>query len=464
MRYSKNKVFQLLKDSFPDILERINDPIIVIDKDGYVVYVNAAYEYQLGASRGQVLRKNLYHKYPHDKLLHVLKTGQPIEAEEHYNETLGFDIVASFLPIKGKDGQVNGVIGVGNIGSVYHLNKYLRSVKSQGRKGIKASIYKMHDSFSKVISQDQKMLYCINVVSKVAGTEASIMLRGETGSGKEVLAQAIHEASERRTYPFVAINCSAIPETLLESELFGYVAGAFTGAKSSGKIGKLEEAQNGTLFLDEIGDISLNTQVKLLRFTQERYIEKLGINKRIPVNVRIISATNKNLEQMVQQGEFRSDLYYRLNVVPIFIPPLRERFADISLFAFYFLNNYIKKYGKTISMSPDAIECLQDYHWPGNVRELKNVIEHAVIMCQGDTITPDDFKLSKNIGVQQGEPSNLCLNTAVEELERKIINAALEKAYYNRSRAAKYLGISRNSFYAKLKKYNIDIKDQPTAK
>ena len=153
---SKNKVFQLLKDSFTEILEQINDPIIVIDKDGYVVYVNAAYEYQVGASRGQVLRKNLHDKYPHDKLLHVLKSGQPIEAEEHYNETLGFDIVASFLPIKGNDGQVNGVIGVGNIGSVYHLNKYLRSVKNQGRKGIKASIFKMHDSFSKVISQDQK--------------------------------------------------------------------------------------------------------------------------------------------------------------------------------------------------------------------------------------------------------------------------------------------------------------------
>jgi len=463
MSFSKNKVFQLLKDSFPDILEHINDPIIVIDKDGCVVYVNAAYEYQLGASRGQVLSKNLHHKYPQDKLLHVLKTGQPIEAESHYNETLGFDIVASFLPIKGKDDQINGVIGVGNIGSVYHLNKYLRSVKSQGRKGIKASIYKMQDSFSKVISQDQKMLYCINLASKVAGTEASIMLRGETGSGKEVIAQAIHETSERRTYPFVAINCSAIPETLLESELFGYAAGAFTGAKSSGKIGKLEEAQNGTLFLDEIGDISLNTQVKLLRFTQERYIEKLGKNKRIPLNVRIISATNKNLEQMVQQGEFRSDLYYRLNVVPIFIPSLRERFADISLLAFNFLNIYVKKYGKTLSMSPDGIEYLQEYHWPGNVRELKNVIEHAVIMCPGDTITRDDFQLNINNNIKQAELSTLCLDTAVEELERKIINAALKKARYNRSRAANYLGISRNSFYAKLKKYNIIIKDEPTA-
>jgi len=284
------------------------------------------------------------------------------------------------------------------------------------------------------------------------------MLRGETGSGKELIAKAIHDASNRSTQPFVAINCSAIPENLLESELFGYVSGAFTGAKASGKIGKFEEAKNGTLFLDEIGDISLSTQVKLLRFTQEKYIEKLGENKKIPVDVRIISATNRNIEQMVQQGEFRADLYYRLNVVPIFIPPLRERFADISVLSFYFLNYYSNKYNKNLSIDPNAIECLQNYAWPGNVRELKNVIEHAVIMSQGEIITEDNFQFNITTNARGPEIKNLSFDSAVEELEKTIIKAALEKTNYNRSKAAKYLGISRNSFYSKIQKYKIDLK------
>jgi transcriptional regulator with PAS, ATPase and Fis domain len=302
------------------------------------------------------------------------------------------------------------------------------------------------------------MVHCIGLANKVAGTEASIMLRGETGSGKEVIAKAIHDASNRSTQPFVAINCSAIPENLLESELFGYVSGAFTGAKASGKIGKFEEAKNGTIFLDEIGDISLSTQVKLLRFTQEKYIEKLGENKKIPVDVRIISATNRNIEQMVQQGEFRADLYYRLNVVPIFIPPLRERFADISVLSFYFLNYYSKKYNKKLSIDPNAIECLQNYAWPGNVRELKNVIEHAVIMSQGEIITEDNFQFNITTNARAPEIKTLSLDSAVEELEKTIIKAALEKANYNRSKAARYLGISRNSFYSKIQKYKIDLK------
>lgn len=459
MHNNDDRVSQLLKDSFISILENIIDPIILIDKNGYIVYVNSAYEHQLGVSREHILHKNLIEKRPSDKLIHVLETGQPIEAEAHYNETLGYDIVATFLPIKDETGQLKCVIGIGTAGPIYHLHKHLCSlvIKKQKQASYKSSNSKFHNSFKEIISHDKKMMFCLALASKVAGTEASIMLRGETGTGKEVLAKAIHEASDRAKYPFVAINCSAIPENLLESELFGYAPGAFTGASSSGKIGKFEEAQNGTLFLDEIGDISLNIQVKLLRFTQEKYIERLGGNRKIPINVRIISATHKNIEQMVQHGEFRADLYYRLNVVPIFIPPLRERYADISQLSLYYLNYYTKKYGKTLSMSPDAIELLQKYHWPGNIRELKNVIEHAVIMCQADTITSIDFQLNVDAGKKQVDPSALTLSTAVEELERNKIITALEKTYYNKSRAAKYLGISRNALYAKLTKYNISF-------
>ncbi|NLL57478.1 MAG: sigma 54-interacting transcriptional regulator [Firmicutes bacterium] len=449
------EVLKLFNDSFLSILDKINDPVIVIDKDGIVIYVNSAYEYQIGISREKILHKNLYEKYPNDKLLSVLKTGEQIK-DEYYDETLGYDIVAHFIPLKDADRKVKGVIGVGNANAICKINKHLRAlvVGNTGKPKRKVNRAELQ-AFKNIISDDPKMLHCINIAANVAKTDASVMLRGETGCGKELFAEAIHKASNRSKYPFVEINCSAIPENLLESELFGYAPGAFTGARSQGKKGKFEEAHNGTLFLDEIGDISLNTQVKLLRFTQEKYIEKLGDTKKIPVNVRIISATNRNLEQMVQQGEFRADLFYRLNVVPIFIPPLRERFIDISILASHFLNHYAKKYNKSIMLTPDAVECLQDYPWPGNVRELKNVIEHAVILCQTNKITRDDLQLNVLSTPVKPEFHTLHLNTAVEKLEKTIILEALAKANNNKSKAINYLNISRSAFYAKLKKYKI---------
>lgn len=449
------EVLKLFNDSFLSILDKINDPVIVIDKDGIVIYVNSAYEYQIGISREKILHKNLYEKYPNDKLLSVLKTGEQIK-DEYYDETLGYDIVAHFIPLKDADRKVKGVIGVGNANAICKINKHLRAlvVGNTGKPKRKVNRAELQ-AFKNIITQDPKMLHCINIAANVAKTDASVMLRGETGCGKELFAEAIHKASNRSKYPFVEINCSAIPENLLESELFGYAPGAFTGARSQGKKGKFEEAHNGTLFLDEIGDISLNTQVKLLRFTQEKYIEKLGDTKKIPVNVRIISATNRNLEQMVQQGEFRADLFYRLNVVPIFIPPLRERFIDISILASHFLNHYAKKYNKSIMLTPDAVECLQDYPWPGNVRELKNVIEHAVILCQTNKITRDDLQLNVLSTPVKPEFHTLHLNTAVEKLEKTIILEALAKANNNKSKAINYLNISRSAFYAKLKKYKI---------
>jgi transcriptional regulator with PAS, ATPase and Fis domain len=255
----------------------------------------------------------------------------------------------------------------------------------------------------------------------------------------------------------VAVNCATIPENLIESELFGYSPGAFTGARTSGKVGKIEMANRGTLFLDEIGDLSYSTQVKLLRFTQERYIERIGGNSQIPIDVRIITATNRNLEQMVQQGEFRADLYYRLNVIPIHIPPLRERPGDIGLLAHYFLDYYCKKYDKKMGFSIEAMEYLQDYSWPGNIRELKNIIEHAVIICPGDTISPSHFNLMLNDYANIRDSSVLNLHQAIEYTEKTIIKKALEKAANNKSKAIEYLGISRGAFYDKLKKYKLDM-------
>lgn len=455
---SKNnaEILKLFSDSFFTILDKINDPLIVVDRDGIVVYVNNAYEYQIGVSRDKILYKNLYKKYPEDKLLNVLQTGQPVKGDEHYNETLGYDIIADFIPLKDVAGNVQGVIGVGNANIVYKINKHLQALVVGSTGKARKKYYRENISaFKNIVSDDPKMLHCLNIAANVARTDATVMLRGETGTGKELIAAAIHSASGRFHGPFVEINCAAVPENLLESELFGYISGAFTGARTTGKRGKIEEAHNGTLFLDEIGDVSPGIQVKLLRFIQERYIEKLGETKKTPVSTRIIAATNRNLEQMVQQREFRIDLFYRLNVVPIFVPPLRERIADIPLLAYHFLNYYGKKYNKELSFTPGAMKQLQEHSWPGNVRELKNIVEQAVILCEADTITTDDLQLYLWEAPLKNKSRSLHLNTAVKKLEKKIIKEALAKAKNNKSLAINYLGISRSAFYAKLKTYDL---------
>ena len=457
MPQQNSEIFELLKNYFLALLGYINDPIIVIDKNGIVVYINSAYEHQVGISKEKILHKNLYEKCPNDKLLKILETGKEVkESVCYYDETLGYHIVASFIPLKCNEGRIKGVVGVGNTKTISRINEHFRSIVARSVKDRKEKIDTADlKDFSNIVSNDPRMLHCLKIAANVAKTDASVVLRGETGTGKELFADAIHKASNRSKQPLVAINCSAIPENLLESELFGYTPGAFTGASSAGKIGKIERANNGTLFLDEIGDSSLNIQVKLLRFTQEKYIERIGGTKRIPVNVRIIAATNRNLEQMVQQNEFRADLFYRLCVVPIFIPPLRERFMDISLLSIHFLNYFAKTYEKDLSFTPDAIDYLQNYPWPGNVRELKNVIEHVVIMCQKNKINAKDLQLKiLNMPVKT-EPHTLRLNDAIERLEKSIIKQALSEAKYNKSKAINLLGISRSAFYDKLERYDI---------
>ena len=454
---SNKKTMKLFKDSFLSILESINDPVIVIDKKGMVIYVNKAYEYQIGISRENILQRNLTERCPEDKLLTVLKTGLQVEGDEYYDKTLGYNIVAHFIPLKNENEEVKGVAGVGNASTINRINKHLRALVVRNEAETKQQVNKKElRAFKRIISNDPKMLHCINIADRVAKTDASVILRGETGCGKELFAEAIHKASNRAANPFVVVNCSTIPENLLESELFGYTSGAFTGASSRGKKGKFEKAHGGTLFLDEIGDISLSTQVKLLRFTQEKYIERLGETKKIPVNVRIISATHRNLEQLIQQGEFRADLFYRLNVVPIYIPPLRDNIADIPLLSYYFLNYYTKKYKKNnLTLSPDAVKYLQDHSWPGNVRELKNVIEQAVILCRTNEIAPSDLQLKILNAPLHESFHTLCLKTEIEKLEKTFILEALDKAQNNKSKAINYLNISRSAFYAKLKKYNI---------
>jgi DNA-binding NtrC family response regulator len=307
-----------------------------------------------------------------------------------------------------------------------------------------------------IVARSAKMQETLATVERVAPTNATVLLGGESGVGKDLIARAIHEKSRRATGPFVKINSTAIPENLLESELFGYEKGAFTGAAAS-KPGKFELADKGTLFLDEIGDVPPATQVKLLRVLQEREFERLGGTKTIKVDVRLVAATNRNLRAALEQGTFREDLYYRLNVVPIDIAPLRERKEDIPELVNLFVSRFAGDSGKPVDgISPEAMKVLVNYHWPGNVRELQNIIERACALAKGTTIEASDIHLDSH-PVKGGDAGNQFLpaGMTLEQWEDEMIQEALRRAHGNKSQAARLLGLSRNALRYRLSKIGI---------
>ncbi len=309
--------------------------------------------------------------------------------------------------------------------------------------------------FKNIIARSEKMQGVLDLVCRIAGTDSTIYISGESGTGKEVIAKAIHLASVRREKPFVAINCAAIPETLLESELFGYERGAFTDAKRSYG-GLFAQSHQGTIFLDEIGDMSLSIQAKLLRVLQERRFYPLGSGKPVEVDVRVIVATNKDLETKVKNGSFREDLFYRIHVVPIHIPPLRERKEDIPPLAEHFLSEVSQRVKKEIrGISAMAMQKLMLYDWPGNVRELENTIEHAVAITQNDVISEEIILPSKDLPAEPLKP----LKEAVEDFKRAYLVRLLEFTKGNVSKAAERAGKYRAEFYNLLKKYNLKAND-----
>src|SRR4030081_2785914 len=312
--------------------------------------------------------------------------------------------------------------------------------------------------FSNFVGTSGPMRQIFEQVTQVAGTNTTVLIRGESGTGKELIAAATHHSSLRAKKPFVKVSCAALPESLIESELFGYEKGAFTGAEARKK-GRFELADGGTLFLDEIGDINLATQVKLLRVLQQREFERVGGTETVKANVRLIAATNKDLEKSIASGAFREDLYYRLNVFTIFVPPLRDRKADMLLLVDHFLEKFAREHKRNIKrISTPAIDMLASYHWPGNVRELENTLERAVLMCDGEVIHGHHLPPSLQTAEASGTVTRVSLYDAVSAYEKDLIQDALKTTRGNRARAARLLDTTERIINYKVRNYGIDAK------
>jgi two-component system, NtrC family, response regulator AtoC len=335
-----------------------------------------------------------------------------------------------------------------------------RALRQQNLETENVSLRQQLDSkfgLENIIGESPAMREIFEVVQQVAPTRASVLVLGESGTGKELIARALHQLSPRAKQPFVAVHCAALAPTLLESELFGHEKGAFTGAHER-RIGRFEQAQGGTLFLDEIGEIDATIQVKLLRFLGERTFERVGSNKTLTADVRLVAATNKNLEELVKAGKFREDLFFRLRVVEIVLPPLRERTGDIPLLAQVFLREFAKENGKPVNeFTADALECLMHFSWPGNVRELRTAIEHAVVLSRGERISLRDLPPSVRGGGPAGDAPLLPGNAlTVKEAEKQLIVRALKETDGNRTLAAKRIGMSRRTFHRKLHAHHLE--------
>lgn len=341
-----------------------------------------------------------------------------------------------------------------------HLSRLMESEKQRlmdENIDLKQKLKERYD-FTNIIGSSSSMRTVYQMVSQVAAGNTTVLLRGESGTGKELVAHAIHYSSSRSNKPFIKVNCAALPESLIESELFGYEKGAFTGANARKK-GRFELADGGTIFLDEIGDLSISTQVKLLRVLQEREFERLGGTETISINVRVIAATNKELAQAIEAGTFREDLFYRLNVFTIYLPPLRERRTDILLLADHFLLKCARSHNKQIKrISTPAIDMLMCYHWPGNVRELENCIERAVVVCEGGVVHAHHLPPTLQTAEASNTESRVKLGTTLETYEKDMIVDALKSTRGNQAKAARLLDTTERILNYKVKKYQIDYR------
>ena len=434
------------------ILNSITDGVLTVDNEWRITSFNPAAERITGHKAENVMGKQCYEVMKSETcktncpLRKTMATKIPvydyeIEIVSAHGETIPISVNTALL-IDEENEIIGGVETFRDLSMYKHLSEELN----------------LKYSFANMIGKDKKMQEIYNLLKTISPTSSTILIMGETGTGKELVARAIHHNSPRKDKPFIKVDCASLPETLLESELFGYKKGAFTDARTD-KPGKFELADSGTIFLDEIGNIPPSIQAKLLRVLEEHAFEPLGGIKMVKVDVRVISATNRDLQQAIKQGRFREDFYYRLNVVPITLPPLRDRPEDIPLLIEHFLNVFGKKFEKTINaVSQDAMDLLLDYPWPGNVRQLEHAIEHAFIHCTGRTIQirhlPDDIIQKSSILVDR----ILKTEDPIEEIEKEVILEALKRNHWDREKTAKTLKISRITLWRKMKKYSIQNK------
>ncbi|APQ76102.1 sigma-54-dependent Fis family transcriptional regulator [Clostridium botulinum] len=453
------KYYKSVLDVVNKVLYTINECIVVVDQNGIIIMMSECYKKFInckdpeGKYVADVIKDTMLHR--------VLKTGN-IESGE-VQKINGKQVITMRIPLK-KEGRIIGAIGkimfkdVNDFYFLYgKLNKSKNTHKCYDNKSEKNRRAKYF--FKDIVGDSSESNNIKSLAKKSANTNSNVLIVGESGTGKELYAHSIHNASNRRLGPFIKINCGAIPAELLESELFGYEDGAFTGAKKGGKKGKFELANGGTIFLDEIGDMPMCMQVKLLRVIQEREVEKVGGNILKKIDVRIIAATNKNLEKLVEKNKFREDLYYRLNVIRINVPSLRERKEDILLISDFLVKKVSDRLGICIKgISKEAKEYLCNYNWPGNIRELENVIERSANLLDSDfVIKPKHLpkEILKGYIVKAPTKKNKYLKDIISEVEKEVICNCLEKNNGNKNKTSKILGISRANLYKKISEYNI---------
>ncbi|RBW70620.1 sigma 54-interacting transcriptional regulator [Bacillus taeanensis] len=450
------------------IIQSSDEAISVVDEQGKGLMINPAYTRITGLSEAEIIGMPATTDISEGESMHlqVLRTRKPVRGVRMKVGPKKRDVIVNVAPVI-VDGKLKGSVGV--IHDVSEISTLTDELK-RARQIIRTLEAKY--TFDDIIGQSEEIIFAIKQAKLSATTPATVLLRGESGTGKELFAHAIHNESERKYRKFVRVNCAAITESLLESELFGYEEGAFSGAKRGGKRGLFEEANGGSIFLDEIGELASSTQAKLLRVLQEGEIIRVGGTTSIPIDVRVIAATNVNLEKRISEGTFREDLYYRLNRMPIHIPPLRNRKQDIAELCNHLIIKINQDYGRNVEgLTEDALALLSNYDWPGNVRELENILGRAIINMQFSdlyikpehlsllTLTPVSKKKERVIE-QAGEvDGEMTLTSMIEEYEKKIIKKVLQEKMYNKTLTAKALGVSLRNLYYKIEKYEIEKND-----
>ena len=434
---------------FRGVVDHVFEGIIAVDKDNNIRTFNPAAAHLLGRKMQDVIGQPVSRALPEGRLSAILSSNQPLT-----NEIVrmgGDNFVLNSAPIV-QDGQRLGTL------VTFQAAQSITNAENRLRDRLRVSGHVARYHFNDILGDSYAIRMAIRQAQRFARVDSNILLMGETGTGKELFAQSIHNESERATGPFVAVNCASIPENLMESELFGYEGGAFTGASKTGKAGLFEAAHEGTIFLDEVSEIPIQLQSRLLRVIQEREVRRIGANRVVPINVRIICATNRDLQEMVRKGNFREDLYYRLKVLSIHLPPLRSRESDMVQIMQHYISYYAQKFGKGhIQLSPEAVTRVAEYAWPGNIREIRNISEQLTVLCESDQITGEDVisvlhlpsVSQKAFALQNGSDPSL------SGLQKRQIIEVLARTS-SRKEAAEMLGISKTTLWRKCKEFGLE--------